>query len=299
MTAKVLVWGFYNQGNLGDDLMGAMFYEFLEESGYSPVVYSRNPRFAAMGYRSIGSLEGLDVAAIVLGGGAFLKKGGDASSEIETEIANLGRFVNQKTVPVVGVSIGSDGVRRIEDVSEARRSVLQSPHFRGAAVRLSTDLNIGLPNLTHIPDVVMLANEACERYARLKIVNPQEKAPDALINLSRRTAVQLPIALWHARKGSVAIFKAHTGPDRRGGEITVPGMKAIDEDDMRKSLGIIRASRVMISSKLHPGVLAMSFGRKFVALNARDKTKRFLEEHSRNASSYGLGDYMRYITKAV
>lgn len=283
MTKKILVWGFYNQGNLGDDLMGAIFHEILEELGATPIIYTTNRRFNLMGYRTIDTLEGLEVDGVILGGGAFLKRGGDPDSPIETSIADLGAFIAQKAIPVFAASIGSDGIDKISQASPARRTVLESTYFKGAAVRLESDLKIGIPALRYIPDIILSTKEACERFARLSVPPPSPDAPKVLINLSRRSAWQIPRALWIARGRKTAFFRAHTGTKKSGGEIALPGLRSIDEDDICKAIGYIAAADIMISSKLHPGIIAVSFGRDFFALSPRPKTTTFLKESHRFA----------------
>ena len=49
---KVLIWGFYEQGNIGDDLMGMIIYELIEELGGCPIIFSTNKRFNEMGYNT-------------------------------------------------------------------------------------------------------------------------------------------------------------------------------------------------------------------------------------------------------
>lgn len=284
---KILIWGFYNQGNLGDDLMAAIFFEMLEEAGHEPVILSRNPRFKVMGYRTVQELQGVEVDLVLLGGGAFFKKGSSPDSEIERSIEDIAQFIEEKALPVFGASIGSDGIDHIEKASPARRRVLQSVYFKGAAVRLKADLEIGLPNLVNLPDVVLCTSQACARYQRLNIVEPPMDAPETLINLSRRSVLQLPRAILLARGGHAAFFRAHTGKHITGGEIVIPWTKVICDDDMRRSLGYIRAAKTMISSKLHPGVMALSFGKRFISVSPRPKTKEFfIESHIREGENF-------------
>lgn len=275
-SKKILIWGFYNQGNLGDDLMAAIFYEILEEDGHSPVILSVNPRFANMGYNSINKLTDLSFDLVLLGGGAFLKMGGSPESDIEKSISELANFIHLKNIPVIGASIGSDGITSIKEASAARRLVLQSRNFKGAAVRLDSNLKIELPKLTYLPDVVMCTKEATEKYSRLNVIEPLGVLPEVLINLSRRSAWQIPQALWLARGKRTSFYHAHTGKNKSGGEVTVPFISSISENIINKSLGYLKYSNLLISSKLHPGVIAISFGNKFIPLSPRPKTQEFL-----------------------
>lgn len=298
---KVLVWGFYSQGNLGDDLMAAIFSEMLEEVGYRPVILSDNPRFRRMGYSIVGSIAEAQADHILLGGGAFFKKGGAVDSDIEMSIARLGRHIAETGTPVFGMSLGSDGISHSSQASVARRSVFESPHFRGAAVRLRQDLRLGIPGLKWSPDIVQLTAYCSDRFARLKPINPPANAPETLINLSRRSIGSLPRALWAARGTRTAFFRAHTGKNRTGGEITLPGFRTIEEDDMRAALGYLKHTKKIVSSKLHPGVIALSFGADFQPVSPRPKTSAFFDpiNQSSNTASADFASALEILKAAL
>lgn len=295
--AKVLIWGFYNQGNLGDDLMAAMFYELAEQAGHKPVLLSTNARFDAMGYVRCVTLVGLEVDHIIIGGGAFFKKGGPPNSAIERSIAELAEFIEEKRVPVIGASLGSDGIKHIREASPARRAVAQSQYFQGAAVRLRQDLTLGLPKLRYIPDIVLLTRHFCETFPRLKPVAPTGTTPNFLINLSRRSAWCLPYAIWLGRGYRKAFFRAHTGCGKTGGEISLPIFPTIEEISVNCSLGYLRCAEIIVSSKLHPGVIAMSFARRFIPVAPTKKTQCFLLEATEQHGSFTPNDYQIVIEK--
>ncbi|MBE0454106.1 MAG: hypothetical protein IBX58_10535 [Roseovarius sp.] len=291
---KTLIWGFYDQGNIGDDLMAAMVCELAEQAGGRPVILTRNPRFADMGYATTDSLQGLEVDRILLGGGAFFKTGGPAASAIERAIADLARFMTENGIPAFGVSIGSDGVDTLRDLSPARKSVVESPCFRGACVRLKADLALGLPNLAYLPDIVLCTKEATGQFARLRVIDPGPDAPETLINLSRRSALQIPRALWLARGQRAAFFRAHTGPSPTGGELVLPFFRDVNENSINKALGYLRRAPIICSSKLHPGVIAMSFGNRFVSISPRPKTLAFLRQNE--GTGVSLAPYLAAIS---
>mgnify|MGYP001087616901 CR=1 FL=1 len=274
----VLIWGFYNQGNIGDDLMAMLFYEMLEEAGARPVVFTSNPRFHTMGYRTTADYSGLVLDGLFLGGGAFFKRSADSNSAIEREVGRLASFISEKEVPIFGMSLGSDGISEIGAMSAARQAVVQSPHFRKTALRLGQDMELGLPNSQYLPDVVLLSGFCSDKYSRLRPVDPSLQAPGTLINLSRRSAPYLPKELWRARGQRPAFFRAHTGSRKTGGEITLPGIRVIDSDRMDSQLGYLKNANKIVSSKLHPGVIALSFGRAFEPVAPRPKTQAFLAE---------------------
>ncbi|WOD41092.1 polysaccharide pyruvyl transferase family protein [Nodosilinea sp. E11] len=273
---RVLIWGFYHQGNLGDDLMAAIFYEILEEIGHAPLIYSANPRFKKMGYKAVSCFQDVEVDAIFLGGGAFFKEANSSNSEIEEAITQLAFFVKEKRLPIFGLSLGSDGVKMLPQVSVARRMIIESQYFQGAVVRLKRDLKLGVRNLYYLPDIVLLTNDCCEKYSRLNPIDPGINSPEFLINLSRRSILHLPEALWMSKGMKTAFFHAHTGIKKTGGEIGLPILPLINNDNICIELGYLSRAKMILSSKLHPGIIAMSFGTRFIPVAARDKVKEFI-----------------------
>lgn len=276
----ILIWGFYHQGNLGDDLMGAMIYEMLEEIGARPIIYTPNKRFDKMGYRMVDDFRKASPDTIVLGGGAFFKTSAASKQSIEVELEQLAAFVRERAIPVHGVSLGSDGASKLTAMSPARQAIVFDDNFQSVSLRLAADRQLGLKNTTHLPDIVLLTALCSRRYRRLEPIEPNGQVPRTLVNLSRRSARHLPHILWRARDSSLAFFRAHTGDGYMTGEVTVPGYKTISDDRLPAQLGYIAAADRIISAKLHPGVIALSYGTKFESVYPRPKTTAFLNEMS-------------------
>lgn len=298
---KVMIWGFYEQGNIGDDLMGMIFYELIEEFGGHPILYSSNPRFTEMGYRATTDLATAEPDILLLGGGAFLKNEIASKQSIEDKVQRLADYVNQNAIPVHGVSLGSDGIDTLDNLSLARKALVRGGHLKSVAVRLESDLVLGLPNARHLDDVVLLTSTCANRYKRLTPIDPPAGHPNTLINLSRRKALEVPRILWKTRKERPAFFRAHTSAGNTGGEITVPGFPVIEEKQITAQLGYIKAAKTIISSKLHPGVIAVSFGNRFEPVSPRLKTTAFLTEtlpKSRDADAL-FASYAQHIKDMV
>lgn len=273
-----MIWGFYEQGNIGDDLMGIIFYELIEELGGHPIIFSTNPRFAEMGYRATTDLAAANPDILMLGGGAFFKNESASKQSIEDGVQRLADYVNQKAIPVHGVSLGSDGLARLDHLSPSRTALVNGGNLKSLAVRLESDLALGLPNARHLEDVVLLTSVCTNRYKRLTPIDPPSGHPNTLINLSRRTAFEVPRILWRTRKSSPAFFKAHTSAGNTGGEVALPGFPVIEEKQITAQLGYIKAAKTIITSKLHPGVIAVSFGNQFEPVSPRPKTTAFVAE---------------------
>lgn len=297
----VLIWGFYHQGNLGDDLMGMMIYEMLEELGAKPFIFSSNKRFQAMGYRAVDDFTHVSPDIIMIGGGAFFKSPDASQPAIEENLKDLETFIRLKGIPVHGVSIGSDGVSTIEALSPPRKAIVLHENFKSVVLRLSADEKLGLADARHLFDIVFLCAFCSARYSRLTPIEPGENAPTTLINISRRSSLHLPRILWRERKNPVAFFRAHTGEGLIRGEIALPWYKIISDDRIRAQLGFLQAADRIISAKLHPGVISLSFGNKFEPLNPRPKTTLFLNEMEANPPDQAIlfAGYMSHLKALI
>lgn len=275
---RVLVWGFYNQGNIGDDLMAVMFSELLLEIGITPVIFSNNDRFTKMGYEATEYLEDTKVDAVLMGGGAFFKSNSNPDTYIEKSVNSLAEFIRKNNLPTFGASLGSDGISDVNQLSQARYSVITAPSFIGASVRLKSDVSLGAKNLSFLPDIVFAT-----RYIRPRIKSGLEDSStarqDYLINLSRRSLLKFPQAIWAAREGKKALLLAHSGIRPTGGEIRWPFLPHVLTEDIASGVDRIGEAKAVISSKLHPGVISLSMGKMFIPLAKRPKTSAFIEQH--------------------
>ena len=125
----------------------------------------------------------------------------------------------------------------------------------------------------------MLLTALCsERYKRLKPIEPKGETPRTLINLSRRSALHLPGILWRERNAKSVFFRAHTSQGYEKAEVTIPGYLTESDGRLQAQLGYLSSADRIVSSKLHPGVIALSYGREFEPVRPRPKTAKFLSD---------------------
>ena len=62
------------------------------------------------------------------------------------------------------------------------------------------------------------------------------------------------------------------------GEVALPGFTTISDNRLLAQLGYLAAADRIISAKLHPGVIALSYGTEFESVCPRPKTTAFLQE---------------------
>lgn len=275
---RVLLWGFYNQGNLGDDLMAVMAAELVLQLGLQPVILSGSQRFRTMGYETTSTPQGEGWSCIVLSGGAFIKGSRSSITAIEDQVRTLADYLQARPTPVIALSIGSDGVEDLSQISESRRRILTSPSLKAVRVRLQRDLKLGLPNCGFLPDIVLASRAFRGRLSGDGV--PPKTHGAYFLNLSRRMVSQLPRALWLTRGSKRVFFLAHSGPGRVGGELAVPGFERFESTDIAGALDALSASRGILSSKLHPGIIALSMGSEFISIAHRPKTDSFVQEYA-------------------
>ncbi|MBR9847008.1 MAG: polysaccharide pyruvyl transferase family protein [Algicola sp.] len=278
-SKKVLIWGFYNQGNIGDDIMALIVARMIEELGYKPAIFSENNRFKEFGVDVASSFDSLDIDFIVMGGGAFLKSPKSSTSSIEKSIADFADYVEKYSVPVVALSIGSDGINSTDEMSEPRRRIVSSKHFRGASLRLRSDIGLSLNGYVAFnPDMVLLS----KLYFKKLGFDWNESSNNFLINVSRRSLFSAVFAYFVDIGKPKKVFLAHSGNKPVGGELILPGLPIIRSDSLVKGVEALSSTKKILSSKLHPGIISLSFGKIFISTRPRPKTKNFLSEYSEN-----------------
>lgn len=302
MTKRVLIWGFYDQGNLGDDLMALMVAELVRQSGATPVICSQNKDLSTYGYEVSERPGDTPIDFIFLGGGAFFKKSNSSKSNIENKVLDLANFIDTTSTPVYGISLGSDGIDQIEEASPNRERVIASEKFRGSTVRLRKNLRLGPPNLLFLPDIVL-----CSAYFSREVMGwnvPDTNTPKlgTLLNFSRRSIISFVKILSRTRGSRIAMFQAHASKSSSGGELSIPWFKNYRADDIKNALSVIATSTMIYSSKLHPGIIALSFGVPFHPVSSRPKTVDFFNEFDHkgfnvNRDSFQRDLWLRYLDR--
>lgn len=279
-TMKIGIWGFYNQGNLGDDLMAIMFYDLIREAGFAPTIISTSDRFRSLGYASVPTIGATTLDAVVIGGGAFFKAPSSSKNDLSRSVEALLGAMDVSNMPVVAMSIGSDGVSALSELAPARRQVLEHPKFKGAFVRLRRDLSLGIRNTNFLPDIVLSTSYYFRKYKKAYAEN-NRVGGKRLYNFSRRSMPYIPVELWRGRGVSKAIFLSQSTSFENRSEVKIPFIDVIDSDNIYNGISALASSQSITSSKLHPGLAAISFGGTFRALAARDKTRAVISEYEK------------------
>lgn len=279
MIKSVGIWGFYEQGNLGDDLMAIMFYDLVCEAGFEATIVSNSDRFRRLGYNSVPDLVAGNFDAVVIGGGAFFKGSGKQGNSLDSRVGCLLELMDKRDLVVIAMSVGSDGVHSASEISPIRRRVVQHPRFKAGFVRLRRDQRLDLTGFRFLPDIILASAHHFVMSPNGRDVAHRGAGLD-LYNFTRRSIPQIPNELWRMRgQKNGAIFLSHTTTSGNGGEVRIPCMRIVDSDNLLEGVAALANCRSITSSKLHPGLTALSYGAPFRAITPRDKTTVMIAEY--------------------
>ena len=279
---KVAIWGSYNYGNYGDDVMAIMFALKLKELNCVPVVYRMNKDLAkAYDIQSIDNLDELlnNASFAFIGGGSWLEKRSFGKS-YEKDFEEFRIAIEKHQCFCYALSIGGDLSVDPFAMETNRLHLFQSPMFLSASVRLKIDLEVlktlGKSGEYH-PDIVLsvpsVFTHVKEEYHRKKVglnINQNHVYLAKLIN----------IIIARIYPGITFYYIQSHLPDFNNGyeykiEKEGSNIKNFSYTSIESFTKFISELDLMISFKLHPGVTALSYGVPFFLLGGFEKTVAF------------------------
>lgn len=300
-SMRIMVWGAYQQGNFGDDLMAGVFSSHLARLGHDVTVWGlASSEAASFGVSASADLEMTARSAdlIVVGGGAVLKKWqvlrSVLSSEgrrLETNYLNLLRHAKRTKTPIILTSIGSDDVKTLSDLPPPRRWLLEHRLCKAASVRLERDVallaEVDVP-ASYAPDI-LFATPCLLQSPKTAWPGPDQAIGKVLFNLHKRYAamaerlVPLVRDLWPG----VELFACNSHLEENAFDYEwrpAPGLGVtwIPYRGAIPHLAVLGEMDLVISSKLHLGLTATTLACCFLSLGGRDKVRaqlRLLDLH--------------------
>lgn len=291
---KVALWGSYGQGNFGDDLMAGVFGTMIRNLGYQVQVYDLAPEEAQYFDLPVSNnlAECMDgAAAVVLGGGALLKNAQylrallhPLARPLEMRYLTLRNEVVRYDVPVIPLSIGSDGAKHVGDVSVFRRRVFQLRNCARATVRLRSDVDLvgqlGV-DAEYVPDVLFRAGEG----RTLKAGRARSDLPETVvINAHKRHVPQARLAIAAIRSlnpnARITVCSSHL-PGMATYEWLPEKEEGVDVHRYRgvgPLLDLLADTDLVISSKLHIGICCMAMGGNFISIGGLGKVQQQFRE---------------------
>jgi hypothetical protein len=285
---RVVIWGSYQWGNFGDDLMAVMISLFLKRHGFHPIVYRLHSSIAAT--YNIETTQFLEEAligssALIIGGGNFL----GSVSQIDDDWVELEACLSKHNTPIHFISIGGDGSESPHLCPSAYR-VLSSNRLLSGTVRLKSDLpsfrliNLSLRKLDFYHDIVLDAST----FFQAK--NTTSKTAFSICNIGHSRGAKaldlLSFSLQAINRPAVRFASTHlqclksdSNYKNLNYEYISPSLtKNIRYNNIQSFVDLIASSCYVVSSKLHLGVAAMSYGIPFISINGAGKTIGFMSQ---------------------
>ncbi|TQF00130.1 MAG: polysaccharide pyruvyl transferase family protein [Spiribacter salinus] len=270
----VALFGFYNRGNFGDDLMAVIIGTALQEHRIEFKVYGLPSKvreeFGFAGEDTISRLLE-NASVVVIGGGGFLLSQG--SRLFDDEIKRLCDECEVRSIPIYMISVGGDG-KPYDQLSPARQRVLDQAEFvtfRNQEDRLCLQGAASNKQVYVFSDIVW-STGAVLPFSR----NPKGKGitigVDASISEKRaRVALRLLRMLERASLGRVQLVMVRQNwNDQRAGSY---------DDDISYGDGFeefvrrVAALDIIVTQRLHVGLLGMSYGNSVFYVFPQAKTK--------------------------
>lgn len=280
---KVGIWGSYNHGNYGDDIMAVIFARILKAQGYAPYVYRLDKNIAKKyDIETTESLDELtqDACFCIIGGGAWLCSG-NFSAEVEEDCAQYLHSLEASKTPFYCVSIGGDGNTSPTSLSSARLRLFSSPYFQGGTVRLPTDTEILRAlgkSVAFYPDIVLRVPE------QLNVKKPSSSKRKIGLNLNiiqRRTHfyfkwvnklfpwIELIEIQSHSQGHDLGFERANTN--------NKSSFDTIRYNTPEQFVRALSELDLIVSFKLHLGVTCLGMKVPFCSVGGSGKTQAFLQ----------------------
>ncbi len=286
---KVAIWGSYNYGNYGDDIMAVQFAEYLKSLNVQPVVYRLDKQLAKR-YQLLttDSLDELlsNAEFCIIGGGGFLVE--NFSAPFEDDFRQLHQVSTEKKCPVYPISIGGEGLGKNASLSYWRQEFFQGDMCQSCSVRLESDrelINKFGKEVFYYPDVLLSVAE----FWQIRDRNTRQNLPNHPIHVGvnipntlqcKWLALQLRIIASIRRDIVFHFIKTYLPSSSINSELRPKqqsnNIKYHLYADPKSTLEFLASLDLVISYKLHLGLTALALGVPFYSLGGSGKAKAFL-----------------------
>ena len=289
---KVAIWGSYNYGNYGDDIMAIQFAHHLKSLGADPYVFQLNQSLAKLYSINVAnSWDELfkDAKFCLIGGGGVLVDG--VTPKVDQEFELLALTSEKYNCPVFPISIGGEGKGSEAVLSPKRLAFFKSNFCQESTVRLKEDLDLfeklGKSSV-YYPDVLLTVSDFWK-------IPPKFRTDEKLhvgINLPNSFQGQLlfmQLRMINSFQDNIVFHFISTYlPDSSiTWEFLPKSESALSKKhiytDPYLTLEFLSSLDLLISYKLHLGLTALALGVPFYSVGGPGKAQGFLK--SINASS--------------
>lgn len=299
---KIGIWGSYDKGNFGDDLMAFMIVDHLRSNGFDPILFC-----ATDFLRNECNCESIDnindfvkkVDIVVIGGGGMLINNSllrffvrEVAFSFEISFYKLYKALRKYGKQIIPISIGGDGNSFLNN--PYKTSVFSAPLCKGGTVRLNSDLKTVSNSLFKYYSDIVLSTSAF--FSGIETDNSLNNV--VLLNLKKSNGLNFykEFSEFGRQHGmDVFTYTSHIGDSRKNLNYELAGKNNLEFTSLRDSIKIFKSVKSIISSKLHVGVAALSFGTPFFSYNGPSKAKEFLK--SVNLDEYIIEDTAFFLKK--
>ncbi len=285
---KIGIWGLYDKGNFGDDLMAAMFFNYLKQIGATPLVYNASTYLVnELSTESITNLNEFvsNVDIVIIGGGGMLVNNSlpkillrKLNFEFEKSFYDLRKALKRFNKKLIPLSIGGANSSFLNN--PFKKDLFNSHYSPLGTVRLPSDLNLVSKKFKYNPDVVLSTSSFFPGKPK-----SESKRKKVLLNLKEKNAHTL-IAEFERRdffnKFEIQSFSSHAISENKFGSYEYQLLnKSSSFDTIQEACSIISDADIIISSKLHVGVAGLAYNVPFLSYCGPQKAKEFLKDYGR------------------
>jgi len=288
---KVAVFGSYNYGNYGDDLMGVMFAHRLKQMGANPIVYRLDSAFAKtydiQTTQSLDELLSNSRFCIVGGGGLLIGKTklSEVDREIEADFEAFALATQKYKCPLHPLSIGGDGRGAKTPFPSGRHLLFSGPTCQTTTVRNESDIvlmnHLG-KNAIHYPDVLWSAPDYWnlrKPEADLGVIKIGVNLADTRKHRAFVAALSL-LSKLNRQKVEIYLIRSHLAQYPVDYEMLPKSRQqtfhSYTYQDPVEMLGFLGSLDVLVSQKLHLGLSALAMGVPFISYSGQGKTHTLL-----------------------
>ncbi|WP_026957102.1 polysaccharide pyruvyl transferase family protein [Algoriphagus vanfongensis] len=291
---KIGLWGSYDKGNFGDDLMAFMISTYLKNLGNDVILYSSTKELeiecSCYSVNDIDSFVNQSDIVVIGGGGMLINNSvlrfiaKKVAFDFEVSFFNLLRAIVKYNKKLVCISIGGDGSTYLNN--PFKRRLFNNPICLGGTVRLESDLNTVDSNLfSFIPDIVLQTPNFFDFNDNLKSA-PKKRI---VLNLKQGSEKFLDNFLSdYSQTFEIITFGSHL-PNSGNDYELVSNTNHYVFNNLKETVCFLSQADFIISSKLHVGVTGLSFGVPFISYRGPGKAVEFLK--SSNLDTYVCNDF--------
>lgn len=284
---KVAIWGSYEHGNYGDDLMAVFYGLTAKEFSSNVFIYRLDEKIAKdFDLHSTNNLNDLlmDNPLLIVGGGGMvidipLKKWlSPRLRNFELDYRRLTKSLEKYIVSnILALSIGGSGLGLKTNLGIWRKNFFKNKVSLTTLRNIEDEplLNSLGANYRTIPDVVL----STDYFFPKKDTNSQTKIIGVNLDKKNKKEIQ-EIRNLISDNYTIKYFKTHLSSDISSYEYEPDNLKknekVIEYSDLKTFIHEVTTLDILFTSKLHVGVTALSYKIPFISVAAKSKTRSFL-----------------------